>query len=138
MFGTFVGGRGSDRWGRRVVGVVSLLLVPAAVALFYFGPVSLLVIGYGVAVFCILTADIVIRAISAELFPTSHRGTASGWLICVQTLGWVVALFTIGFATRLGVGLPTAIVAVSLAAAVASFCFLLVPETGARELEEIS
>lgn len=137
MFGTFVGGRGSDRWGRRVVGFVTMILVPPCVALFYLGPSVGLVFGYGLTVFCILSADIVIRALSAELFPTAHRGTASGWLIAVQTLGWVVALFTIGLATRAGVSLPVAIVSVSLAAGASALCFLLLPETRSRELEEI-
>jgi MFS family permease len=135
--GNFVGGRGSDRFGRRRVGFWCLLFVPAFVALFYQGPALLLPITWGLAVLCNSAGDLVIRALSAELFDTSHRGTAAGWLMLVQTLGWTGGLLGVGLATDTLQDLRNAVSWMALASLVAAFCLLLVPETRQRELESI-
>jgi MFS family permease len=135
--GNFLGGRGSDRFGRRRVGFWCLLFAPAFVALFYQGPALLLPIAWGLAVLCNTAGDLVIRALSAELFDTSHRGTAAGWLMLVQTLGWTGGLLGVGLATDTLQDLGNAVTWMALASLVAAFCVLLVPETRQRELESI-
>ena len=82
--------------------------------------------------------DVVLRAFAAELFPTAQRGTSSGWLILVQTLGWSSGLFLVGFWTSDLGELALAVSLTSLAAWLAGGALLLLPETGARELESIS
>lgn len=136
--GNFLGGRGSDRFGRRRVGFWSLLCVPAFVALFYQGPALFLPVAWGLAVLCNSAGDLVVRALSAELFDTSHRGSAAGWLMLVQSLGWTIGLLGVGLATESLTGLARAVSWVALASLGAAFCLLLVPETGRRELEAIS
>jgi MFS family permease len=136
--GNFLGGRGSDRFGRRRIGFWCLLFVPAFVALFYNGPALLLPIAWGLAVLCNSAGDLVIRALSAELFGTSHRSTAAGWLMLVQTLGWSVGLLGVGLATESLEDLARAVSWVALASIAAAACLLWVPETRRRELEAIS
>jgi len=52
-------------------------------------------------VFCETAAQVIIRAFSTELFPTSHRGTAAGWIAFVQALGWSIGLWLAGALTGL-------------------------------------
>jgi MFS family permease len=137
LFGNIVGGRGSDRFGRRRVGFACLALAPLFIASFYLGPMATLVVCWGLGILCTSAGEVVIRTLSAELFPTSHRGSATGWLILVQSLGWAGGLFLVGFGPDAWAGLAQTITAISLACAVAGTCLLLVPETNRRELEGI-
>lgn len=136
--GSFLGGRGSDRFGRIRVGFWCLLVYPAFVALFYNGPALLLPMAWGLAVLCNSAGDLVVRALSAELFDTSHRSSAAGWLMLVQTLGWTLGLLGVGLATESLTDLARAVSWMALASLVAALCLLWVPETRQRELEEIS
>jgi MFS family permease len=135
--GSVFGGRLSDRLGRRRVGFTALGLAPLCVALFYNGPAVLLVVAWGAAVFCMSAGDVVMRALSAELFATSHRSTSGGWFVLVQTLGWAAGLFVVGFGTEGLADLAHSITWVSAAAAGAALCLLALPETHRRELEAI-
>ncbi len=136
--GSVVGGRAADRIGRRKVGLVALLLAPAAAALYYQGPGWTLPLGFAGFVFFGSAGDVVVRAFSGELFPTDRRGAATGWLILVQTVGFALGLALVGLGTREAADLAAAVPAVSLALAAAGLSLLLLPETGRRELEAIS
>jgi len=98
IFGAVAGGRGSDRFGRRAVGTLGYATAPIFAALFFMGPSGGLVVAWGCFVFFSSAGDVVLRALSAELFPTSHRGAATGWFMLVQTLGWSGGLVIVGFA----------------------------------------
>ena len=137
LLGNVVGGRGSDRFGRRRVGFACLSLAPLFIASFYLGPVGTLVLTWGLGVLCTSAGEVVIRALSAELFPTSHRGSATGWLILVQSLGWALGLLLVGLGPDGWAELAWTITAISLACAAAGVCLLFVPETNRRELEGI-
>jgi putative MFS transporter len=138
QFGSIFGGRGSDHFGRRKIGFISLLIAPFFALLFFSGPPTLLVISWGLYVFCMSGADIVIRALSAELFPTSHRGSSGGALIAVQAIGFAAGLFLFARGTEL-VGDPWRVVTwVSFASLGAALCLLFLPETHQKELETIS
>jgi MFS family permease len=138
QFGSVFGGRGSDRFGRRKVGFGLLLLAPLFAMAFFNGPEGLLVISWGLYVFCMSGADIVIRALSAELFPTSHRGSSGGALIAVQAIGFAAGLFLFAIGTEL-VGEPWRVVTwVSFASLGAAVCLLFLPETHRQELETLS
>ncbi|MGI9432148.1 MAG: MFS transporter, partial [Myxococcota bacterium] len=137
VFGNILGGRGSDLWGRRRVGFCAWLVVPLFVALFYHGPWWTLAVAWGFGVLFGSAGEVVMRALATELFDTSHRATAVGWLILVQTLGWAGGLFIVGFGADTFEDLPRVISWVACGSAVAAFCLLLVPETSRRELESL-
>lgn len=138
VLGSILGGRGSDRWGRRLIGCTALIFAPLFAFAFLFGPESALVVSWGLFIFCSSAGDVVLRALSAELFPTSHRGTATGWMMLVQTLGWTLGLLLVGLGTESVEDLSRTIAALSLVMIVAGFALLAVPETHGRELETIS
>jgi len=138
MFGNIVGGRGSDRFGRRKVGFVALAIAPIFAMLFFNGPPEMLVLSWGLYVLCMSAADVVIRAQSTELFPTAQRGSSGGTLIAVQSIGFVVGLLIFGFATESSGSLASVVSWVSLSSVGAAFCLLFLPETHQRELEAIS
>jgi MFS family permease len=136
--GNILGGRGSDRFGRRRVGFSCLVLAPLFVASFYHGPEATLAPAWGLAVLCHAAGEVIVRALAAEIFPTSHRGAASGWLIAVQTLGWTLGLFVVGLGTESMQDLARIVTVLALASVAAAICVSLLPETGRRELEAIA
>ena len=137
--GNVVGGRGSDTFGRRRVGFLGWSLLPLFVWLFFHGPPESLALGWGLVVLCSSASGIALRAAASELFPTTHRATASGWLILVETLGWSAGLFLVGFVADSADDIPGVITALSLSCVAAALVFLLfIPETHRMELEEIS
>lgn len=138
MFGNVIGGRGSDRFGRRVVGFVSLSVAPLFAAVFFNGPASLLVVSWGLYVLCMSGADVVIRALSAELFPTSHRGSSGGALIAVQSIGFTSGLVLFAVFTEVFGNLGQVVTWVSLSSVAAAACLLFLPETHQKELEALS
>ena len=87
----------------------------------------------------VLTGGLTItRALSTELFPTSHRGTAAGWLQLVETLGAAGGLLAVSWLTPTGQSAIPAVEIVLFATLVAAAAVLFLPETGRRALEEIS
>ncbi|MDJ0790041.1 MAG: MFS transporter [Myxococcota bacterium] len=138
--GNVVGGRGSDVFGRRPTGFLLLGLTPLMIAAFYAWAESsvVLVLTWALGALCIVGGGVVIRAVTTELFPTSHRSSAAGWLIFVETLGWVAGLFLIDFLTERPEELPRWIATIGAAGAVSAVAILFVPETGSVELEAIS
>jgi MFS transporter, putative metabolite:H+ symporter len=138
LIGNVAGGRGSDRFGRRRIGVAGWFCLPVFAALFYLGPSWTLVVAWGLVVLCGSAADIVLRALATELFPTSHRATAGAWLTLVETLGWSAGLAAVGLLARAPGDLRRVIPALSVSCLFAALCLLFVPETHRRELEEIS
>jgi MFS family permease len=95
-------------------------------------------LGFGLFVFCSTASGVIIRAFSTELFPTSHRGTAAGWIAFVQALGWSVGLWLAGAIARIRGTLFDATTGLAFAALGAGVLLLFLPETRQRELEEIS
>ncbi|NRA97621.1 MAG: MFS transporter, partial [Planctomycetes bacterium] len=133
--GEILGGRLSDRWGRRRVALVAYLVAPAGIALFYLGPAWLLVFAWGGALFFMMAADVVVRAFFGELFPTSHRSTSLAWMLIVQTVGWTGGLFAVDALSRTADDLPIAVVMVGGACALAGLCLMALPETTGSELD---
>jgi putative MFS transporter len=138
VLGTVAGGRGSDRFGRRLVGAMGYATAPIFAALFFLGPMGGLIIAWGCFVFFSSAGDVVLRALSAELFPTSHRGTSTGWIMLVQTLGWTGALVIVGFAVDSIDELAWTLTLLSLCLVAGAVALYFLPETRQRELEAIS
>jgi hypothetical protein len=60
-----------------------------------------------------------------------------GWMILLQSLGWALGLVLVSVGARSGRDLATMVSVMSLLMCVAAFAFLLLPESGRRELEEV-
>jgi MFS family permease len=138
IVGNVVAGRVADSRGRRGVGFVFLAVFPLLAWVFYAGPAWALPPLWGLMVFTLMGANVIIRALSSELFPTSHRGTSTGVLALTEALGAAAGLLLLGLLqTRQG-DLVTLIPLISLATLLAGVVLLGFPETRQRELEAIS
>ena len=138
IVGNVVAGRLADRVGRRWVGFVFLAFFPAAAWMFYNGPDWSLTVLWSLLIFMLMGGNVIIRALSSELFPTAHRGTSTGLLALMETLGAAAGLAVLGLLQQQDGDLVTLIPLISLAALAAGLLLLLFPETRLRELETIS
>jgi len=136
--GNVVAGRMADRVGRRVVGFAFLAVFPLGAWLFYNGPGWSLPILWGLLVFIMMGGNVIIRALSSELFPTSHRGTSTGVLVLMETLGAALGLFILGLLQQRSGDLSVLIPTISVATVFAGLMLFLFPETRQQELESIS
>jgi MFS family permease len=136
--GNAVAGKLADRIGRRRVGSVSYLLLPLAVAALYNGPGWALVPAWVGVVLFGTAGDVVVRVLATELFPTSSRASAAGWLMLLQSIGFATGLLLVGLAdvgvSQLGLVVP----GIAALCALGGLVLLLLPETRSLELEEIS
>jgi AAHS family benzoate transporter-like MFS transporter len=138
MFGNLVAGRLGDRLGRRRVGLIAYGFFPLFAILFYLGPSGLLWLAFAGFVFCNSAGEVVTRAFAGELFATSQRGAATGWISFTTTLGWTMGLFVIGLGTSVDDDLAAGVGWLALVVAFAGGFLLMLPETRRRQLEEIS
>ena len=131
-------GRLADRFGRRTVGMTLLGSVPFSVALFYNGPGWAVPIGWMTFVFGAQGGRVILRALSAELFPTEFRASASGlWAICDAT-GSAFGLFLIYLGTSAEGDFVRFVTVLSLSTLVGGAVLIFFPETKQRELEAIT
>ncbi len=138
IIGSPLAGRLGDLYGRRRLGLVVLGLFPAAAFTFYTGPGWALPIGWVAMVFMSMSSSVVSRALTNEVFPTSHRGTGGGLMISVETLGAAVGLFLYAYFQELYPGQGMVVAVISLLTLVSVASLALFPETRALELEAIS
>ncbi|MGD8417898.1 MAG: MFS transporter [Pseudomonadales bacterium] len=136
--GNVVAGRLADRIGRRLVGFTFLLVFPLGAWLFYNGPGWSLTLIWAVLVFTMMGGNVIIRALSSELFPTSHRGTSTGVLVLMETLGAAAGLFVLGMLQQRRGDLAWLIPCLSVATVLAGALLFAFPETRQRELESLS
>lgn len=87
IFGNVIAGRLSDRYGRRPTLLLALIVHCTAVLLFYNISGVLLPLAWMIAIFCYFAVEVVVNAISGELFPTSCRSTAAS----LRTIAGVIA-----------------------------------------------
>lgn len=131
-------GRFADARGRRLVGFVLFAAFPLLTAAFYRGPGWLLPFVWVPLVFALTGGSTIARALTMELFPTSRRGTASGMMQLLETMGASGFFAVVSLLTPEGQSSVPIIVAVCFAPVVAAGLVVLLPETRSRELEEIS
>lgn len=131
--GFYLGGRASDRLGRRPALAAGLLLTAAASVLVFTEVRALFVPGWlcGVAAFACLQA--VVLAYLAELFPTELRATLTAFAISCQVIAGSIGLVLVA-----GVGelTGTSAVMVALGAALAPLLVVLrgLPETAGADV----
>jgi MFS family permease len=138
ILGNILAGRLGDRVGRRRVGFVVMLLFPLFAVCFYQGSGWVLPVSWVLFVFCTTAQHTITRAVASELFPTEHRGTASGWNALVETLGAALGLAILGLGTESSGNIAFMASSLAFALVIAGLILLLLPETGSRELEAIS
>jgi MFS family permease len=135
--GNVVAGRLGDRFGRRVVGIALLGLFPLFVTAFYRGPGWLLAPVWVAFLFCFQGGRMILRALSTELFPTAHRGAASGLYTILDAVGSAGGLFLL-WAGSGEVGDTARLVPwLSALALLGGLVLAFFPETRRRELEAI-
>jgi putative MFS transporter len=139
LSGQILAGWASDRFGRKPALLLFLVLEPLAAIALYAGVGRIVFPLYVAWVFASVANDVVGRTYQGELFPTSHRATASGVVSLVATAGAVLGLA--GEGLLFGV-LGSHWTPVRLIAAAGILMPLVVliayPETSRRRLEEIS
>ena len=138
ILGNVVAGSLGDRFGRRRVGFLMMCCFPLFSLLFYQGPEALVAPAWIAFVFCTTAETTIVRAVAAELFPTSQRGTATGWLALVETVGAALGLGLVSLGTREPGTLTGVASALGFAVMGAGLLLLALPETSRRELEAIS
>lgn len=138
IVGNVVAGRLGDRIGRRKVGAAFLLILPVFAILFYSGPSRTLPFAFAGFVFCATAAGVIVRAFSTELFPTSHRGTSTGWAQLLQTLGWAVGLWLVGIGSESVHDIAARTSQLACATVFSAVLLLTLPETHRQELESLS
>jgi putative MFS transporter len=138
MVGNVVAGRLADAFGRRPVGLAVAASFPAIAYLFYHSPGFWLPPLWAFLTVCSVSSNVMVRALGTEVFPTSHRGTAGGWLSLVQTLGAAGGLGASTLATTAGWTLPDAVSGLAFLCAAAGASLFLLPETNRLELEAIA
>lgn len=138
ILGSVVAGNLADRFGRRAVGFVFLAAFPLVSWAFFRGPGWSLPIVWIAVVFSTMAANVIIRALSTELFPTSRRATAAGMLSLAETMGAGIGLLSLSLLTREEGDLVAMLPLVASATLISALLLLLFPETKQAELEAIS
>jgi len=133
--GNLVAGQLGDRFGRKPMGVGMLALLGAATGLLYAAGGSWATVAWAGFVFALTGSNVVLTALSSELFPTSARSTAAGFRTSAASLGGAFGFYLESLLYRGSHG--DAVVALLPALAVAALALLLLPESAGRELEDL-
>jgi MFS family permease len=139
IFGNIAAGRLGDAFGRKRVGFALLALFPMASFAFYRSSSWIVALAWVPLVFCFMGGRVILKALSAELFPTSHRGAATGLFTVMEALGAVAGMFVVYLSQTDDVEhLSRTVPIAGLAVVGAALLLLGFPETTRRELEEIA
>lgn len=136
LAGLLAGRWAADHIGRRWTAGGMQMLVGAAGILTYSGSGTRLAVGYLLAILAGGAFAPAIGAVSAELFPTSVRSTAAGWLTVSSVLGAVAGLVSFGVLIDVFGGFGPAALTVGVPVILAAIGYGFLPETMGLELEQ--
>jgi len=134
--GLLAGRWAADRLGRRRTAATTQAMVAGACMLTYSGSATGAITGYLVAIFASSAFAPAVGALASELFPTSVRATAAGWLSAGGVLGAVSGLVVFGLLVTALDNFWAAAVMVAVPVALLSPLFTRLPETMGLELEQ--
>lgn len=136
LAGLVAGRWAADNLGRRLSCAVSLAAIAvAAIATYNIGGFGV-VAGYLAAMFAGAVYTPGSGTISTELFPTSYRSTAAGWITASGVVGAVIGLALFGYLADLFGSLGVAAAWVCAPVIVMSALYLRLPETSGKELDD--
>ncbi len=139
ILGNIYAGILGDRFGRKPVMCAGMVLNAIAIVGFYNASGWMVPPLWVMAVFTITGVGVLFKALGSELFPTSYRSTASGMRAVVGTLGGVAGLAIEGPLYQLVGSHALAITCMAPVLVLPPILIAtLLPETAARELEDIS
>jgi putative MFS transporter len=139
ILGTTTAGALSDRFGRRAVIAVTVVMAGISFALFYnWAEGVLLVVTWTTGLFAILAANVLMTALGAELFPTSHRSLAAAIRMMAALFGGLLGLLV---ERELFIAYGQHGPAIATLALLAPLCIVptwFLPEPARKKLEEIA
>ena len=140
ILGNIFAGAMGDRFGRKPVMGLAMIGNAGAIYGFYNLEGSFAIVCFWIAaVFTILAIGVLFKALGTELFPTSHRSTASGMRTVVSTLGSISGLALEGTLYQMTGSHAAAITyMMPLLVLPPLAIWLFLPETAQRDLEAIS
>ncbi len=139
ILGNLAGGTLADRFGRKPVLAIFLVLTAVGIAGFFNASGTAMIAFWILYAFSQFAAGIIFTAYEAELFPTRQRATAGTVTNVAATLGFAVGTLSEGILfnatgshelaiTTLALSVPFAFVAIARA----------LPETANRDLDDVS
>ncbi|HSK95115.1 MAG TPA: MFS transporter [Euzebyales bacterium] len=134
--GLLVGRWAADRLGRRMGSLLPHALLAVSGVLVYSGTPAMLLVGYWAGVLAQGAYGTAFGALSTEVFPTSHRATAQGWLAGAGVAGAVAGLLLFGAISDITASFVVAALSVCIPCGLAAVGYLPLPETRGMELEE--
>ncbi|HKN00618.1 MAG TPA: MFS transporter [Candidatus Binataceae bacterium] len=139
IMGSIIVGRLSDRFGRRRMGALCLLLAPLMTIWIYNTSGNSVIPAWVLELFFDTAASTIFNAYGAELFPTSHRSTAGSALVVAGTTGGAVGLLLESLLYTYTHSHWTAVSYLTVFWLIAPFIMYFgFPETAGQELEAIS
>jgi MFS family permease len=138
LAGLLIGGRLAEARGRRPVAAAALLVATGTQMIFFLGGGALIWVMSAVSILAAGASGIAIGTLDAELFPTETRSTSNAFLVVLGVAGSVTGLLLAGGLSDALGGLGHSIALTGIAALVAAFFVLPLPESGAHALDEVS
>jgi MFS family permease len=137
LFGLLTGRWLADRFGRRGTAGGTMALAAASAILAYSAGFPALAAGYLATIVLGAAYTPAAGALDAELFPTSERATAAGWISAAQVVGQVVGLIGFGLLIDWLGSFTAAGIALWGAVPFLAGLYVLLPETLGQDLDDV-